>query len=250
MGHKQEEHKMNVAEMMKRKSEDAAAEVKKLLWQAAEAADIADAALKGGLRADVVGKIEAEVTASKRAIDALKRYDLPAIKAAHDATAGAADKTAKALETAEAAHEKAAAAARDAAGLLFEAKTEFEAIASRVTGGEMPAEGLPPEIAAIVEARRHYAVFEQSEIRAKSLTIEIAQSVTRVEALTAEAARIKKTDPHLVNERMAPLFEDYTNTAKTLAKNIEAARKTVAGLKKEATAARAEYEAEKAKLPW
>jgi hypothetical protein len=235
---------------MKQKTTDAAAEIRGLLWQDGDPDKIADCALRGGLTPEAVAVIEAEVAAGKAAIDALAKFDLAALRAENEATATAAAKTAKTLEKAESAHEEAAAAATAAAAALSAARNAFESVASRVSGGELPAEKLPGLVASIIAARAHYAEFEHAAARASALERECGKLEVRAEALLAEARRIKVADPDLVNARMAPLHQDYAASAKTLAGKTTEMKEAAATLRKQADAARAAYEAEKAKLPW
>jgi predicted nucleic acid-binding Zn-ribbon protein len=245
---------MKTSEVMEKKAQAAREKVRELLWNGADADQVADAAIAGGLAAGEVDKIEGEVAEGKAAIERLNKFDLQALAAANERTQAARQKAEAKLEKAQADYDAAEDDAQNATAKLADARTAFEDIATRVSAGKLPATGLPELVETIIAARNAQCEAEDTTGKINALSREVATTETRAAALQAEADKLKKTKSEDTSfqsgGRLQPLADDYAESAATMLKQCKAGNKRIEELKTAATAARERYDTAAALLPW
>jgi hypothetical protein len=242
---------MNISERMQAKAEAAREEVMRLLWIGADPDKVADAAIIGGLSGDEVDRIEKMVVEGKAAIERLAAFDVPALKSGADTTRAAFDKMNAKLEKLTDETKTAARETDRAAAALEEAIQAHRQIAMGVRRGEIPADGLPATIGAIIECDKLSGEIQAAERKRTALLREIKKGETRKTIIEAEAEKLStnnQTPEYSV--RMRPLVDEYEASAKTLGRRIEEARKRVAEIDKTLADLRARQSKARELLPW
>jgi hypothetical protein len=240
-----------ISERMQKKAEAAREEVRRLLWTGADPDKVADAAISGGLSGDEVDRIEKMVAEGKAAIERLAAFDVPALKSGADEKRTEAERLEKKLEKLTDETDRAQIESETAAAALEEAIQAHRQIAMGVRRGEIPADGLPAAIGAIIESERLSGEIQAAETKRTALLREIKKGETRKTIVEAEAEKLStnnQTPEYSV--RMRPLVDEYEASAKTLGRRIEEARKRVAEIDKTLADLRARQSKARELLPW
>ncbi len=245
--------KHSTAELMRARTEKAKAEIRTALWDGLHADDVCDLAFRDGVSPDEVQAIETEVTASKAAIHELHQYDLAVLKSTADQTAAQALKLQEKSEAAHHAFKDAADKNHYAQGALMEAKTAFDAIATRCESGELPLFAMPDQVKAIVESREVETVILKMESEINALDYEIAVTDERRRAIQDQAGELKnsKSDERIRRgERIVLLADDCQASANTMAEQIKRGRLRIKNLAADVKVLKEKSVEIRRRMPW
>jgi hypothetical protein len=192
-----------MSERMAALKTEAEARVKVLLWDGADADEIAGAALRGGIDPARVDRLANDVAEARRVLATAEAAHkrLPELTAAHDTATATAATAAAELERAQRADDAAREALGDAEAAVRVAGVEREAGARLLADGIIPPDAAPPFMAEIVSGWEEQEAARKHASRIQSLKRrEIPWRENRVAALAKELKDQKAQDPKKENQ--------------------------------------------------
>jgi len=224
------------------------------LWNETSVDEIAKAAFQGGLTPADVDKITIMVKGAKSKLDALKAYDVEALKAEAESKKGAFTKADDEANKAIEKREKSAEIYDSANAALDQAKSAYEAAADAVQRrGELPLERAPKIIGRIIAFRDAAANVGQVENQinnAKTQRRQLQPSLEMLEQRSKEIDKTAKGEESFIHRPGGLVDEQKAvrGQLKTLKKEMLAIDKAQAGAEAELPKAQAAAQEAKAAI--